>query len=83
MSKPKTIHRSVIKIEILHEDKVDMGEQSMQHILQEITFGDWSGVMNVTKSNEPLTGKAAADATKAQGSSPEFFQMDNDGNEIE
>jgi hypothetical protein len=48
----------------------------------ECTFGDYSG--STTKGDsKPLKGIKAVRAIEAQGSSPDFFMMDDQGNELE
>jgi hypothetical protein len=73
----KKIYKTIVTVEILHEqpiqDHVDLVE-----IANEINDGSWSGVVTFGEA-EPLFGQAAADATFAQGSTPDFFGMDENG----
>ena len=41
-----------------------------------------SGNVQVMEENKTITGKRAATITIAQGTDPEFFGMDKNGNEI-
>jgi hypothetical protein len=79
----KTIYKSIITIEVLHEKPINMEEQTLARVISEIDDGDWSGKFSVTEQNIPLVGMNAVAATKAQGSDPEFFGMDDEGNETE
>jgi hypothetical protein len=48
---------------------------------REIDQGEWVGNIEVV-AQEELTGKEAADALYAAGSEPGFFQLDDDGREL-
>lgn len=79
----KTIYKTVIQIEILSDEPIEAPETlTLDQIDYEITGGAWSGDRKVTTANKPLKGVKAADAVLNQGSSPDFFQMDEAGNEI-
>jgi len=65
----KKIYKSVIQVEILADRP--MGDDFIENLSlvdYEITQGECSGVVKVISSNE--------------GSSPDFFMMDEEGNEI-
>lgn len=78
----KKIYRTVIQIEILSDEPFTEG-QNLNDIEYEITEGHCSGNIETKVSNEILEGKPAADSVRAQGSDPEFFRMDIEGNELE
>ena len=79
--KKKTIYRTVIEVEVLSENPI--GEADMETIVTQTMDGDWSG-KNVTKiQDQKLTGKKAVKAIENQGSDTEFFNMDENGNEID
>jgi len=79
----KKIYRTVIRFEILSEEPIDES-QSLESIAAECNEGAWSGrFLDGETFNESLTGMDAVRAVKAQGSDPEFFNMDMDGNDID
>jgi hypothetical protein len=77
----KTIYRTVIEIEVLSEEPIPDGI-SLDDIEEECNTGSYSGVHDWKIRNEPLTGEAAADALSKQGTSTDFFGMDEVGNDI-
>ena len=56
---------------------------SLGDIGYEIDEGNWSGQIETMIDNQKLSGKNAVKCVKKQGSDPEFFQMDDDGNELD
>ena len=72
--------RTLVTIEILSEGPID--SPSLDNINSEITDGDWSGKITYGESVE-VSGLAMADLLRAQGSDPEFFQIDKLGNDLE
>lgn len=78
----KTIYRSVITVEILSERPVDDNFlTNLSAVKYEITLGDCSGQVKVQSMNEELVGHEAASAILSQGSSVDFFMMDENGND--
>jgi len=78
--KQKKLYKTIIQVEVLSEEKLDVNNLSDLHYA--ITEGSCSGIWNAKKPTI-LKGKDAVKATKAQGSDPEFFFMDNEGNSME
>ena len=78
----KKIYKSVLRVTILSEEPLPECV-SLDTIQHEIDEGDWSGATDWESNDAELVGKEAAKAMLDQGSDPEFFQMDEDGNEIE
>jgi hypothetical protein len=79
----KKIYKSVIQVEILADRP--MGDDFIENLSlvdYEITQGECSGVVKVISSNEILEGEDAVKECHKQGSSPDFFMMDEEGNEI-
>ena len=74
----KKIYKSVLRVEILSEEPIN--DPELNDIHWQITNGDWSGAQGWEQRNIELIGKPAAEATIHQGSHPEFFQMDAEGN---
>lgn len=77
----KTLYKTVFTVEVLSEEPLPDG-MTLTSIDEEITEGHSSGAFKETKS-VTISGKEAVEAVKAQGSDPSFFQMDEEGNEIE
>jgi len=73
----KKLFQTFIQVEVLSEEKYT--ETDLETIAEDITHGHCSGLVKII-SSKVLTGKKAADATIAQGSDVEFFQMDEKGN---
>ena len=80
--KKKKIYRTVIQVEVLSEYPIEES-LSLSDIQRECDEGDFSGKWKTIVDNQPISGKVAANFTIAQGSNPEFFQMDEDGNELD
>jgi hypothetical protein len=76
------VYKHTIQVEVLTGSPENFDGMSLRAIGEEIINGDWSGTWTVTEGNVQLTGKAAVDAIREQGSDPEFFGMDEEGNEI-
>lgn len=76
-----TFHRLVLELEILSEEPIPEDIQ-LAELAELITTGPCSGLITITKQGE-LCGKEMATALLAQGSDPEFFQLDDDGNDLE
>ena len=80
----KILYRTVIEVEILSEEPLNPEDcDNLKTIDYEITEGSWSGKTETKKINQKLKGIKAADATRRQGSSTDFFFMDKEGNDIE
>jgi len=75
----RKFYKAVFSIEVLSEEPID--EMSIDDIKYEITEGNCSGVITKSDTTE-LTGLEMAKALLAQGSDAEFFQLDDDGNDL-
>lgn len=84
MSKPskRTFHRYVVEVEVLSESEQDLSAMGLSGIAYAIIEGDCSGVYNITK-HEVVDGKRMAELLLMQGSDSGFFQLDENGNDIE
>jgi hypothetical protein len=79
----KTIYRSVIQIEVLSPTPISESS-NLSDIIDEGDFGEFSITHKFTTANKPVKGMKAVDLIRNQGIwDPEFFQMDDKGNEIE
>ena len=80
----KKIYRTVIHFEVLSDEPNATEGKSLEAIGYETTKGDLSGCfLDSEIVDEELTEKKAVDAIIGQGSDPEFFGIDENGNEIE
>jgi hypothetical protein len=80
MTKRK-FYKQRISIVVLSEDPIDP-EMSLSEIIRESDEGAFSRSEERGDCHE-IGGKQAATALIAQGSDPEFFQIDRDGNDVE
>ena len=78
----KTIYRNTFTVEVLSEYPLSTG-MSLSEIAEQGETGDLSIATSDKVVNQPIKGIKAARALQAQGSSTEFFQMDEKGNEID
>ncbi|MAH32736.1 MAG: hypothetical protein CMG78_12145 [Marinobacter sp.] len=77
----KIIHRTVIEVEVLSEQPIP-DTDSLEFIAREIIHGDWSGKWGVTGEHE-LSGTEAVEAIQNQGSDPQFFGIDENGDDLD
>ena len=77
----RTFYKTVIKVVVISEHPIseDMDLKDIQH---EVTFGDSSGQLIWDKPIK-LNGKQAAKELMLQGTDPEFFQITEEGDNIE
>jgi len=80
MTKRK-FYRTVVQIEILSEEPYEGSD--LASIMYDITEGHCSGEVENIARNEEKNGKEMADLLIAQRSDPEFFQLDEEGNDTE
>tara|TARA_Y100000310_G_C20357110_1_gene657194 strand:+ start:122 stop:373 length:252 start_codon:yes stop_codon:yes gene_type:complete len=73
--------KTILHIEILSEDE-PYDFLNYEDLKYDVTDGHYSAVVK-TLQEELLTPEEAAKALQKQGSDPEFFQLDEDGNEVE
>ena len=79
--KGKKYYKTTFKIEVLSEGGAasDLG---LEEILYEITNGEFSGAIECVGVKE-LTSRQAARELMNQGSDPEFFNLDEHGNDLD
>ncbi len=73
-------HRTVIQVEVLSQEP--LGDMALATIAEEITTGDFSGRVSTVSAVE-VNGPAMANLLIGQGSDPEFFGLDQHGQEVE
>ena len=76
----RTFYKTKIVIDIISEAPIP-SNYSLVDIGYDITSGHNSGSWDITEVME-LNGLAAARELKNQGSDPEFFQIDEEGNDL-
>ena len=76
----RNFYRTVIILEVLSEEPV--GNASMSTIAHNVSEGDWSGFYRTNIQDKELNGKETATSLINQGSDPEFFMLDEDGNDL-
>jgi hypothetical protein len=76
----RKFYKTVITLEVLSEDE-PVDNWDLENIVYGMDKGNLSGVVN-TQDPIELSPAAAALALIEQGSDPEFFGLDRDGNEV-
>lgn len=77
----KTLHRTVVSFVVLSDEPLE-DNISLSDIEYETTDGQWIMGDKKLKKTE-LVGKVAVNEVYKLGSDPDFFFMDEDGNEVE
>ena len=72
-------YKTTLKVEVLSEKPFEWDDLSDVHCA--ITTGDCSGKVSET-SRRVLTAKQVAKELRKQASDPEFFRLDEKGNEL-
>ncbi len=80
MKKTKSLYHTQVTIDILSEEPIS--DIDMNTLTYQLTYGDWSGKINQSKTNQ-VDGEEAVKMCLEHGTDPEFFQMDKSGFEIE
>lgn len=87
MKKTKSLYHTQVTIDILSEEPIS--DIDMNTLTYQLTYGDWSGKINQSKTNQ-VDGEEAVKMCLEHGTEPlslhfqpEFFQMDKSGFEIE
>jgi hypothetical protein len=81
MAKQKKIYRTIITLTVLSDYPLPEG-MSLEEIDGECSDGEMTGKTDWLECNKELQGEAAANAMRDVGSATEFFQMDENGNEL-
>ena len=76
----KQFYKTIYEIEILSEYELP-GWMSVEQIAYEITSGGCSAAFNHIKTQK-LSGKECAKELMNQGSDPEFFGIDENGDDL-
>ena len=76
----RKFHKTTFKIVVLSEERVP-DDIELPDLIEEMSAGAYSGDFSF-ESEEVLDAPAAAKALEEQASSPEFFGLTSDGEEI-
>lgn len=82
MTSKRKFYRTVIQVEILSETPYPESAD-MHQVANDIMDGDCSGKATTMIENQVVSSKRMAKLLKEQGSDPEFFQLDENGNDLE
>jgi len=74
----RKFYKTTITTVVLSEEPFQY--EHLGDVQEQIYTGDCSGTF--TDTSEVLSAKEIVKALKKQGSDPEFFQLDKDGNEL-
>ncbi len=73
-------HRTVIQVEVLSQEP--LGDMCLAGIADQMARGNFSGRVRTVSAVE-VNGPAMANLLIGQGSDPEFFGLDEHGQEVE
>ena len=75
------IYKTIVTVEVLSSEPIET-PISLREIDYQITDGLWSGQVEIGNST-PFYGLDAVNEIKEQGSDPDFFALDMDGNDYQ
>ena len=78
MTSKRKFYKTTLQVEILSEELLKLDDLRVE--IEEAMFGDNSMIWSVV-SEETMTGSKIVEALYSQGSDPEFFMLDEDGND--
>ena len=81
MPSTRKFYRTLVTVEVLSEDKIPY-PTSLEDVVREIMDGDYSGRV-LSAFYGVKSGPEIAKLLKSQGSSPEFFRLDDKGNDLD
>lgn len=76
----RKFYRTIITVEVLSEDPYQC--ESLSELAYDVDEGECSGKTTVEKTEE-VDGTTMALLLMAQGSDPEFFRIDDEGNDTD
>lgn len=80
MLSKRKFYRTVVQVEVLSEEPYDF--EDLEQVRYDITEGHCSGQVT-TLPTEEVDGPAMAKLLRGQGSDPEFFELDEQGNDVD
>jgi hypothetical protein len=78
----KKYYKTKISFHVLSQEPIP-DEMNLGSVWRQCIEGDYSGDLDYRKTVKELTGKQAAQELLKQGSDPEFFGIDEEGNPVE
>ncbi len=81
MTSKRQFHRYEILIRVLTEDPIP-SSMSLKDIIDEATTGGYNMSLE-RKVGTQINGPVAAKYLKSQGTEPEFFNLDSEGNDLD
>jgi len=78
----RKFYKTTIHVEIVSEEPFSDGEE-LQDIVRSCITGGNSFKWDFVRNSEPIDGQYAASMLMDQGSDPGFFQLDEQGNDLE
>lgn len=75
----RKFHKQTIVFEVLSEDPLS-GYETLNDLFHMTTTGDCSG-RTISSTHEEIDGKTAADTLYEHGSEPEFFRLNDEGDD--
>lgn len=81
--KTKKLYKSVLKVEVLSEEPMGECSISLSDLDYQITEGECSGKIEWESIDAEVVGAEAVKECDEHGTDPSFFQMDEEGNELE
>jgi hypothetical protein len=76
----RKFYRTLITVEVLSEDPYQF--ESLSELAYDVDEGECSGKTTIEKTEE-IDGETMALLLMAQGSDPEFFRIDDEGNDTD
>ena len=76
----RKFYKTIIQVEVLSEGPYEF--KSLKGLVYDIDQGDCSGVSGV-KSSKALPRKKFVEAVQEQDSDPDFFQLDDNGKDLD
>jgi len=76
----RKFYKTIIQLEVLSEDPI--GDMGMDYIIYHVNVGDFSGKFETITQDQELDGLQVAYALMNQDSNPEFFMIDENGDDL-
>jgi len=76
----RKFYKRIVRVEVLSDQPI--GEVKLELVAEAISVGDWDGWVEWEDLQE-MNGKEAAEALISHQSDPEFFQLTDDGKDLD
>jgi len=80
MPSKRKFHKTVLTVTVLSEEPISP-DIDLADVAHEIIEGDWSGDWGITEAQE-VDAKTIAKLLREQGSDPEFFGINDEGDDV-